>query len=56
MPEPCRNICNYYDAKPPNNVVHNNNFKKFCSVCNKSLISKYLRCPCCHNAFETNDS
>ena len=52
MTDSCRSICNYYDSKSKDQFLQNKIPGKFCSTCDKYLISKYLRCPCCHNEFE----
>ena len=51
MSEPCRSICQYYDAESKFRQEKNEIFKKYCSTCNLSLISRYSRCPCCHSQF-----
>ncbi len=51
MSESCRNICQYYDVESKFRQEQNKNFKKHCSTCNLSLISRYSRCPCCHEPF-----
>ncbi len=48
----CRNICGYYDVKSEFRNSENRVFSKYCSTCNLELISRYSRCPCCHNSFE----
>ena len=47
----CRSICGYYDVKSENRSLQNNIFRKYCSVCNLELISRYSSCPCCHKSF-----
>ena len=47
----CRSICQYFDAESKFRKTGNNTFRKFCSTCNVSIISKYSRCPCCHTSF-----
>ncbi|MDH3342056.1 MAG: hypothetical protein OEL84_12360 [Nitrosopumilus sp.] len=47
----CRSICGYYDVKSEHRSLQNNIFRKYCSVCNLELISRYSSCPCCHKSF-----
>ncbi len=47
----CRNICGYYDAHSEFRNSDNSIFKKYCSICNLELISRYSKCPCCHYSF-----
>ena len=47
----CRGVCRYYDAKSEFRNSGNETFKKHCSTCNLELISRYSKCPCCHNSF-----
>ena len=47
----CRSICWYYDAKSEHRSLQNNMFRKYCSLCDLELISRYSSCPCCHKSF-----
>ncbi len=51
----CRSVCKYYDADSSFRNSENGIFKKYCSTCNLNLVSKYSRCPCCHNTFGDGD-
>lgn len=48
----CRSVCGYYDAEAEFRNSGNNTFKKYCTICDLELISKYSICPCCHKSFE----
>ena len=52
----CRSICGYYDATSEYRRLQNHVFRKYCSVCNLELISRYSNCPCCHKSFDRNRS
>ncbi|PIW33099.1 MAG: hypothetical protein COW27_01850 [Nitrosopumilales archaeon CG15_BIG_FIL_POST_REV_8_21_14_020_37_12] len=46
----CSSICRYYHANASFRKSTTSIYKKWCSVCDEYLISKYQRCPCCHNS------
>ena len=51
----CRSVCRYYDA---NSSFRNSDiqiFRKYCNTCNLDLVSRYSRCPCCHDIFGNGD-
>ena len=52
MSDMCRSICRYYDANSKFRHIRNQIFKKYCSICDLDLISRYNRCPWCHSEFE----
>ena len=45
----CRGICAYYDVNSKFRQERSNIFRKTCFTCNKTLIAKFSRCPCCHS-------
>jgi len=49
----CRSVCGYYDANATFRNSGNSIFKKYCTICNLELISRYTLCPCCHKSFES---
>ena len=48
----CRSVCGYYDANANFRNSENNTFRKYCTICDLELISRYSTCPCCHKSFE----
>ena len=52
----CRNICKYYDADAKFRNSGNSVFKKYCTICDMELISRYSNCPCCHKSFQVDRS
>ncbi len=47
----CRSVCKYYDANSSFRNSEVGIFQKHCTTCNLTLVSKYSRCPCCHDEF-----
>ena len=48
----CRSVCKYYDADSSFRNSEVGIFQKHCTTCNLTLVSKYSRCPCCHDEFK----
>ncbi|MDH3276704.1 MAG: hypothetical protein OEM21_01250 [Nitrosopumilus sp.] len=51
----CRSVCKYYDADSSFRDSKVDIFRKHCPTCNLTLVSKYSRCPCCHDTFGVGD-
>jgi hypothetical protein len=48
----CRGVCGYYDVNATYRNSGNNILRKYCTVCDRELISRYSNCPCCHKSFD----
>lgn len=42
----------YYDVDSDFRDSKTQIFEKRCSECNKTIVSRYSRCPCCHSILE----
>ena len=48
----CRSVCRYYDAEAEFRNSGNGIFRKYCTVCDLELVSRYSNCPYGHKSFE----
>ena len=52
MSNSCRHICLYYEIDSSFRNSQSTIFKKQCHKCEKIIISKYHKCPCCHDSLD----